>query len=636
MLIRSIRDLENARKKGLRSCFPDAARITVGMATCGVASGAEEVFRAISKAVKKHKLKAKLSATGCIGICQEEPLVDVIRPGMPRLTHNRMTPEKAEKLVADLAAGKLDKASIFGRIDEEDFTALGEIRRHFDGPPPRGFSGVKRYSDIDFYKKQTRIALRNCGSIDPDNIEEYIARGGYFALYKALTEMVPEKVIEEIERSGLRGRGGAGFPTGAKWKACRAAHGEVKYVIANGDEGDPGAYMDRSILEGDPHSVLEGMAIAAYAVGAHEGFIYVRAEYPLAIRNFSRALHRAEDRGLLGEDIFGTGFDFRVSMSQGGGAFVCGESSALMASIEGRMGEPRAKHIHATESGLWDCPTVLNNVETLGDVPVVIGRGGEWYAGIGADKSRGTKVFSLVGKVKNTGLVEVPMGMSLREIVFDVGGGISGGGKFKAVQTGGPSGGCIPESLIDLPVDYERLAEAGSMMGSGGMIVMDHRTCMVDVARYFIEFLMDESCGKCTPCREGLTQMHGILSDITEGRGREGDVEILQELAETVRDASLCGLGTSAPNPVLSTLRYFRSEYDEHIGGRRCPAGVCKALISYHIEAAACTGCTRCVKACPAAAISGERKKPHVIDLGSCIKCGACIETCRFDAIRIV
>jgi len=636
MLIRTEADMEKARVKGLLACYPKRTRILVGMATCGIASGAAEVHAAVAKAIRKHGLKAKLSATGCIGICQEEPLVDVLAPGRPRLTFHRMTPEAGEQLVARLAEGKEDGGrGAFGRIDSEEFLVDGSIHRYFDGAPPRSLAQVPPYGDIDFYRKQKRIALRHCGFLDPGCIDEFIAHGGYYAMRKALVEMTPDQVVGEIERSGLRGRGGAGYPTGVKWRACREAPGEVRYVIANGDEGDPGAYMDRSILEGDPHSVIEGMIIGAYAVGAREGFIYVRAEYPMAVANFARALAQAEEYGLLGDDILGTGFAFRIHVSKGGGAFVCGESTALMASIEGRIGEPRAKHVHATEAGLWDKPTVLNNVETWAVVPVIISRGAAWYAAIGTEKSRGTKVFSLVGKVKNTGLVEVPMGISLREIIFDIGGGIAGGKKFKAVQTGGPSGGCIPEQHIDLPVDYERLAEVGSMMGSGGMIVMDEATCMVDVARYFIDFLIDESCGKCTPCREGLQQMHRLLQEITEGRGTEADIASLEELAGVVRDTSLCGLGTSAPNPVLTTLRYFRDEYQAHVNEKRCPAGTCKALITYRIDAEKCTGCMLCLKGCPAAAIAGERKKTHVIDPEKCIKCGVCFEVCRFDAVLV-
>jgi NADH:ubiquinone oxidoreductase subunit F (NADH-binding)/Pyruvate/2-oxoacid:ferredoxin oxidoreductase delta subunit/(2Fe-2S) ferredoxin len=635
-LIKSLEDLRKAKQKGLRSCYPDRTRIMIGMATCGIASGAAEVYKAMSKAIKKSSLKAKLSMTGCIGICQEEPLVDVLQPGGPRITYSRMTPEAAEQLVAGLAEGKLDKRErVFGRIDAEEFLVDGTLHRYFEGELPAHLAAVPAYREVDFYRKQMRIALRHCGFIDPGSIEEYIAHGGYFALHKALTTISPEAIVGEIERSGLRGRGGAGYPTGRKWRSCREAPGDVRYVIANGDEGDPGAYMDRSILESDPHSVIEGMIIGAYAVGAHEGFIYVRAEYPMAITNFSRALAQAEKCGLLGRDILASGFDFTIHISRGGGAFVCGESSALMASIEGRTGEPRAKHIHATESGLWDRPTTLNNVETWANVPVIVSRGADWFSSIGTDKSKGTKVFSLVGKVKNTGLVEVPMGISLREIVFDIGGGIAGGRKFKAVQTGGPSGGCIPESLADLPVDYEKLSEVGSMMGSGGMIVMDEGTCMVDVARYFIDFLVDESCGKCTPCREGLQQMHRILVDITQGRGTEEELSTLGELAEVVRDSSLCGLGTSAPNPVLTTLRYFRSEYEAHIREKRCPAGVCKELIRYRIDESACTGCMLCLKRCPSGAISGERKKLHVIDATKCIKCGVCVEVCRFDAVVV-
>ncbi len=501
--------------------------------------------------------------------------------------------------------------------------------------------GTPHYHQVPFYSKQFKIALRNCGFINPDLIDEYIARGGYFSLYKALLNMKPEEIIEEIKRSGLRGRGGAGFFTGNKWESCRKSKGDLKFVLCNADEGDPGAYMDRSVLEGDPHSVIEGMIIGAYAIGAQEGFIYVRDEYPLAIQKLKMAIQQAERVGLLGENILGSGFSFNIHLFRGGGAFVCGESTALMASIEGKVGEPRAKHIHTTESGLWDKPSNLNNVETWNNVPVILGRGADWYSKIGTEGSKGTKVFSVVGKVNNTGLVEVPMGITLREIVYDVGGGIPDGKKFKAVQTGGPSGGCIPESLIDLPVDFDRLTEAGSMMGSGGMIVMDESTCMVDIAKYFMSFLKEESCGKCTSCREGTKRMHEILTEISEGRGTLEHLSLLEELGWVTAEASLCQLGGTAPNPVLSTIRYFRDEYQEHIVNKRCPAKVCRALLQYQILAEVCTSCGRCAKVCPEKAISGkqrtkkEKGKPFKIDPKKCIKCGMCFEACKFKAVDI-
>jgi len=492
---------------------------------------------------------------------------------------------------------------------------------------------VETEGEVPFYKKQMRLILGNNSKIDPHSIEDYIAIGGYSALAKVLGGMQPMEVIDEIKNSGIRGRGGGGFPTGRKWESTRNAQGDIKYVICNADEGDPGAFMDRSILEGNPHSVLEGMIIGAYAIGSNEGYVYVRNEYPLALKNINLAIKQARETGLLGDNILGSGFNFDLKVNRGGGAFVCGESTALMASLEGKTGEPRAKYIHTSDKGLWDRPSNLNNVETWANIPLIINNGADWYSAIGTESSKGTKVFSLVGKINNTGLVEVPMGMTLRDIIFDIGGGIPDGKAFKAVQTGGPSGGCIPESLIDLPVDYDRLTEVGSMMGSGGMIVMDEDTCMVDVALYFINFLMEESCGKCVPCREGLLRMGEILTDITEGRGRMEDLDLIQDLSEVLKDASLCGLGQTAPNPVMSTLKYFRDEYEAHIKDHKCPAGVCTELITYSIDASNCTGCGLCLKKCPAEAITGETKQPHVLDTGKCIKCGICYDVCKFDAV---
>ncbi len=488
-------------------------------------------------------------------------------------------------------------------------------------------------SELGFFKDQRLIVLRNRGRIDPEKIEEYIALDGYEALARAV-KMSPQEIIGEIEKSGLRGRGGAGFPTGTKWRLCKEQGGSIRYLICNGDEGDPGAYMDRSILESDPHAVLEGMCIGARAIGAQQGYVYVRDEYPLAVQCMRRAIAQAREYGLLGKDILGTGMDFDVEVVRGGGAFVCGEETALMASIEGRVGRPRPRPPYPAEKGLWGRPTNINNVETWATVPAILLRGAEWYASMGTEKSKGTKVFSLVGKIVHSGLVEVPMGITLREIIFTIGGGIPGGRRFKAVQTGGPSGGCIPESHLDLPVDYEALTEAGTIMGSGGLIVMDEETCMVDVALYFVSFLAEESCGQCTPCRVGLKRMKEILTAITSGEGSAKDLEDLEALAHTVSSMSLCGLGQTAPNPVLSTLRYFREEYEEHLKGR-CPAGVCKALITYSIDEAECTGCGVCLKACPVHAISGEPKKAHRIDQATCNKCGTCHEVCRYNAVRI-
>jgi NADH:ubiquinone oxidoreductase subunit F (NADH-binding) len=489
--------------------------------------------------------------------------------------------------------------------------------------------------EVPFYTRQQRIAMRDNGVIDPRRLDDYIARGGYDALRKVLTSMSPEQVIDEVEKSGLRGRGGGGFPTGRKWRACRNAPGDVRYVICNGDEGDPGAFMDEGIMEGNPHAVLEGMVVGAYAIGSREGFIYVRGEYPLAVERLSVAVEQARHYGLLGYDILGSGFSFDVTIARGGGAFVCGEETALLASLEGKAGEPRPKYVFPVEVGLWGKPTTINNVETWACIAPILTIGADWFAAIGTEKSKGTKVFSVVGKVENTGLIEVPMGITLREIIFDLCGGIKGGKKLKAVQTGGPSGGCIPAELLDLPVDYEHLTEAGSMMGSGGMIVMDQETCMVDLARYFVAFLAEESCGKCTPCREGLRQMLALLTRITRGEGQPGDVEVLSELADTLSDAALCGLGTTAANPVRTTLRYFRDEYEAHVTEHRCPAGFCRDLITFWINTDACTGCQACAKVCPVQAISGEAKKPHVLDQATCIRCGLCRMTCRFEAVQV-
>jgi NADP-reducing hydrogenase subunit HndC len=494
---------------------------------------------------------------------------------------------------------------------------------------------IPKMKDIPFFKNQRLIALRNRGLIDPDKIEEYIARDGYKALAKVLTSMTPEQVIEEVKDSGLRGRGGAGFPTGQKWELCKKSVETPKYIICNADEGDPGAFMDRSIIEADPFSILEGMAIGAYAMGGTDGYIYVRIEYPLAIERMIGAIEQAREYGLLGKDIFGAGFDFDIEVFQGAGAFVCGEETSLIHSIEGRPAEPRIRPPFPAQSGLWDKPTNINNVETWANVPVIINWGAKWYAEIGTDTSKGTKVFSLAGNINNAGLVEVPMGITLREIIYDIGGGIPNGKSLKAVQTGGPSGGFIPGSLLELQVDYDRLQEAGAIMGSGGMIVVDEDTCMVDIAKFFLDFLSSESCGKCTTCREGVAAMRDILADICNGQGKSEYIQLLEDLAEAVKDASLCALGGTAPNSVLSTLRYFRDEYETHINEKKCPAGVCRALISYRIDPEKCTGCMLCKKHCPEQVIVGKAKEPQTIDEEKCIKCGACRESCKFEAVVI-
>jgi NADH-quinone oxidoreductase subunit F len=534
------------------------------------------------------------------------------------------------------------KGIFYQQVTPEDITEIldktivqGNVIERLLYQDPKSKEKIILEDEVPFYKKQMRLLLENNSKIDPCNIDDYLAVGGYKALAKALLSMNPEEIVAEVKKSGLRGRGGGGFPTGTKWESCRKAEGNPKYVICNADEGDPGAFMDRSLLEGNPHSIIEGMIIGAYAIGSHDGYIYVRNEYPLAVKNSSVAIAQAEQYGLLGENILGSGFDFSIKINRGGGSFVCGESSALFASIEGRIGEPRDKYIHATEKGLWDKPTTLNNVETWANIPLIVTRGAAWYSKIGTIGSKGTKIFSLVGKINNTGLVEVPMGITFREIIYEIGGGIPKNRKFKAVQTGGPSGGCLSEKFLDLPIDFDALTEAGSMMGSGGMIVMDDRTCMVDVARYFLAFLEEESCGKCTPCREGLKKMRAILEAICAGRGRQGDIELLERLSQILIDGAICGLGNTAPNPVLTTISYFRDEYEAHINQKRCPGGVCKALIKYLIDPEKCTGCGACLKACAAEAVTGERKQLHVIDPKKCIKCGACYEACKFDAVVV-
>ncbi|HPG54408.1 MAG TPA: NADH-quinone oxidoreductase subunit NuoF [Smithellaceae bacterium] len=592
---------------------PKKKFITVCAGTGCRASGSLKVKETLEAEVKKQGMNIEVLATGCFGFCEKGPLV-VIHPD--KYFYQQVKVEDVPEIVSKTVI----KGEVISRL----------LYRH-----PDTKKTLFREEDLPFYKKQLRVVFGQNGMIDPTRIEDYFAIDGYQALAKVLSEMTPEDVISEVKKAGLRGRGGGGFPTAIKWEGVRKAHGEPKYVIANGDEGDPGAYMDRSLMEGNPHSVIEGMIIGAYAVGAHEGYIYVRNEYPLAVTHLSLAIETARENGLLGENILGTDFSFDIRINKGAGAFVCGESSALFASIEGRAGEPRAKYVHAVERGLWDKPTALNNVETWANVPLIINKGADWYASIGTEGSKGTKIFSLVGKIRNTGLIEVPMGTTLYEIIYDMGGGIPNDRKFKAVQTGGPSGGCIPERLLDLPVDFDRLTEVGSMMGSGGMIVMDESSCMVDVAKYFTTFLQEESCGKCVPCREGVRRMREILEDICTGKGKEGDVELLEKIATGVADGSLCALGGSAPNPVLSTIRYFREEYDAHIREHRCPAGVCKALVTYSIDPEKCTGCGLCVKVCPTQATSGEKKKPHKIDNEKCTRCGACIESCKFDAITV-
>ena len=612
--LKSAADLAGVRQQLLSQRDPSKPCITICSGTACHAYASEKTATAFVSEIERNGLKGKVDIrrTGCHGFCERGPIV-VIFP--EEICYLGVKPEDVPEIVSKTLVGK----ELVNRLLYKD----GKGKR------------VVHEGEIPFYKHQSRIVFGNNRLIDPKSIEDYIAIGGYSALSKALFKMSPDEVLETVKRANLRGRGGGGFPAGLKWETTRNAPGKVKYVIVNADEGDPGAYMDRSLFEGNPHSVLEGLIIGAYAIGSHEGYIYVRQEYPLAVENLSIALSQARNYGLLGKNILGSGFNFDVTIHRGAGAFVSGESSALMNAIEGKVGEPRPKYIRTAVSGIWERPSNLNNVETWANVPLIISRGADWFTGIGTAGSKGTKIFSLVGKVNNTGLVEVPMGMTLREIIYDIGGGIRYGKKFKAVQTGGPSGGCLPQSLLDIPVDFDELARVGSMMGSGGMIVMDEDDCMVDVARYFLNFLAEESCGKCIPCREGIRQMLNILNRICDGEGRTGDIQLLEELSEVVRDASLCALGQTAPNPVLSTIRYFRDEYEAHIKERRCPARACKALISYYIQPEKCQACQICLRECPVGAITGGKNLVHDIDQDKCTKCGTCLEVCppRFVAV---
>ena len=577
-------------------------------------SNSEQIIERLKEEIKAQGLEKEVNfiRTGCFGLCALGPIMVVYPEGA---FYSRVTPEDVPEIVSEhLLKGRIVKRLLYQETVVDDNT-------------------TKSLNETTFYAKQMRIALRNCGVINPENIDEYIAQDGYAALGKVLTEMTPQEVIDLVLASGLRGRGGAGFPTGRKWQFAAASKAEQKYACCNADEGDPGAFMDRSVLEGDPHSVLEAMAIAGYAIGASQGYIYIRAEYPIAVKRLQIAIEQAREYGLLGKNIFDSGFDFDIDIRLGAGAFVCGEETALMTSIEGKRGEPRVRPPFPAVKGLFGVPTVLNNVETYANIPQIILKGADWFRSIGTEKSPGTKVFALGGKITNTGLVEVPMGTTLREVVEEIGGGVPGGHTFKAAQTGGPSGGCIPAKLIDTPIDYDNLIAIGSMMGSGGLIVMDETTCMVDIAKFFLEFTVEESCGKCTPCRVGTKRLLEILNKITSGNGTLEDIDRMEELCYYIKENSLCGLGQTAPNPVLSTLKYYRDEYEAHVVEHRCPAGACKALTNYHIDADKCKGCTLCARNCPVGAISGSVKQPHVIDTTKCIKCGVCMEKCKFGAV---
>ena len=588
--------------------------LTCGGTGCS-ASHSGEIYEEFKRQIKAHGLEDEVMpiVTGCHGLCALGPIVVIYPDGT---YYSKVTPEDVEEIVTEhLLKGRVVERLVYKEENEEKGTTVP-------------------MEQTAFYKSQVRVALRNCGVINPESIDEYIATDGYMALAKALTEMTPDQVIEEVKASGLRGRGGAGFSTGLKWQFACGNRGKVeKYMACNADEGDPGAFMDRSVLEGDPHVVLEAMTIAGYAIGANQGYIYVRAEYPLAVERLNIAIRQAREYGLLGDNILGTGFKFDIELRLGSGAFVCGEETALMTSIEGKRGEPRPRPPFPAVKGLFEKPSILNNVETYANIAQIILKGADWFKSMGTKGSSGTKIFALGGKINNSGLVEIPMGTTLREIIYDIGGGCPNGKAFKAVQTGGPSGGCLPASMLDTPIDYDTLIAAGSMMGSGGMIVMDEDNCMVDIARFFLDFTVDESCGKCTPCRVGTRRMLDILNRICEGKGEDGDIERLEDLASSIKASALCGLGQTAPNPVLSTIKQFRSEYEAHIYEKRCPAGVCKNLMKYVIDPEKCKGCTACARKCPAGAISGEVKKPHSIDTTKCIKCGVCMDTCKFGAI---
>ena len=623
-VLRNIDDLKDLRDKA-REARSDREEnktsIILGMGTCGIAAGAHDVAAEVQSELKKHKISAEVFNVGCIGMCHNEPLLDIQQPGLSRISYKNVKPAMVGKIIEKhLVQGEYNKRWIYGQLSTENGKSI---------------EGIPVYEDLPFYQKQVRIALKNCGIINPESIEAYLASGGYGGLEKSLFEMTPEEVVEEVKKSGLRGRGGAGFLTGLKWEFCQKAIGSPKYVICNADEGDPGAFMDRSVLEGDPHAILEGMIIAGYAIGALEGYIYCRAEYPLAIERLKIAITQAKEFGLLGENILGSDYSFKLKIKEGAGAFVCGEETALIASIEGKRGEPRPRPPYPAVSGLWGKPTNVNNVKSFAIASQIMVNGANWFKKIGTKKSTGTAVFALTGKIEHTGLIEVPMGITLREIVYDIGGGIPDKKEFKAVQTGGPLGGCLPAESLDTPVDFDSLTKAGATMGSGGMIVVDQETCMVEFARYFLTFASAESCGKCVPCRIGGQRLLEVLIKITNGDGTLEDLDEIERISEFMQEGSLCALGQLTPGPVMTSLRFFREEYEAHITENFCEAGVCTDMFTYVIDAERCTGCMLCLKACTTEAIIGEKKVVHVIDQAKCIQCSACYDVCNMGAVLV-